>query len=373
MKIERIEAFPVEYPTVGRFKFLEGPKGEPLGRRTVLVKITADDGTVGWGESAQSHTWSYETLESVLSTIRLYLTPVLEGIDALDIMGAHNAMDRIIRPGFSTGMPICKAGVDMALHDLYCRKMDISLARFWGRPEGGSVLLSWTVNPVSLDQLDASIDEGFERGYRNFNLKVAPDPVFDLELCRRVKERAPDGFLWADANGGYDLATALSVAPQMADAGVDVLEAPLPPNQLSGYRRLCRQGALPITMDEGVVSPRDLIEFIRLGMLDGLTVKPARCGGLWSTRRQIEIAHDAGLFVLGSGLTEPDIALCASLAVFGAFGLTRPAALNGPQFLADSVIDEPLRPQDGRLPVPQGPGLGITVSEEKLRALTIEM
>ncbi|HQO36229.1 MAG TPA: mandelate racemase, partial [bacterium] len=76
MKIERLEAFPVEYPTRGRFKFLEGPKGEPLGRRTVLVKMTADDGSVGWGESVPSNKWSYETVESVTTTLRNYLAPV---------------------------------------------------------------------------------------------------------------------------------------------------------------------------------------------------------------------------------------------------------------------------------------------------------
>ncbi len=68
-------------------------------------------------------------------------------------------------------------------------------------------------------------------------MKVAPDPKFDLELCRLVKRLVPDGFLWADANGGYDEATALEVAPKLADIGVPVLEQPLPANRLTGYRR----------------------------------------------------------------------------------------------------------------------------------------
>ena len=373
MRVERVEAFPVEVPTVGRFKFLEGPSGEPLGRRTVLVRVTSDDGGVGWGESVPSNTWSYETPESVTSTIRNYLAPVLKGRDAFDLPAMREAMERIISPGFSIGMPICKAGVEMALHDLYCRELNTSLARLWGRPESGSVRLSWTVNPVSLDTLDESMEEGYSRGYRDFNLKVAPDAAFDFELCRRVKERAPDGFLWADANGGYDLDTAMGIAPKLADIGVDVLEAPLRPNEISGYQRLHQQGALPVSMDEGVLSPRDLKEFIRLGMLDGITIKPARCAGLESAKRQIEIALDAGLFFLGSGLTDPDVALSASLALFGAFGLATPAALNGPQFLTESVVEEPFVPEEGSLRIPSGPGLGVTVVEEKLQALAFEV
>ena len=105
----------------------------------------------------------------------------------------------------------------------------------------------------------------------------------------RIRAQVPDGHLWVDANGGYDLATALAVAPQLADAGVDVLEAPLRPNCISGYQALKQQGAVPITLDEGVVSPVEAEEFMRLRMVDGLTIKVSRCGGLSAARRQIEL------------------------------------------------------------------------------------
>jgi len=240
----------------------------------------------------------------------------------------------------------------------------------WGRTPGGPVTLNWTVSARSLDELDAQIEAGHGRGYHSFNVKIAPDADFDVAVCRRVRQLAPDGFLWADANGGYDLATALEVAPRLADAGVDVLEAPLRPNRIGGYQALKRQGALPITMDEGVVSPVELEEFIRLGMIDGITVKVSRCGGLVPARRQIEIARDAGLFFLGSGLTDPDISLAASLILFGSYGLDRPAALNAPQFLGHDVLARPLAIRADQAEVPTGPGLGIEVDEAKIAALS---
>src|SRR5271157_549527 len=85
--IASIQTFPIVYPTVGRFKFFEGPRGQPSGRPSVLVKITADDGTVGWGQSVPTPRWSYETLETVDSTIRRYLTPELIGRDPCDLEG----------------------------------------------------------------------------------------------------------------------------------------------------------------------------------------------------------------------------------------------------------------------------------------------
>lgn len=367
-RIDRIEVFPMRYPTVGYFKFFEGPGGS-YGRAAVVLKITADNGVAGWGQSVPVARWSYETLDTSTIVLRKYLAPTLIGRDPLDLAGAHRAMDKALAPAFTTGMPISRAGLDLALHDLAGKLTGRSLGQMWGRPRGGPLKLSWTVNARSLDEVDQLIDAGRQRGYHNFNIKVAPDPKFDVPMARRVRRLVPDGFLWADANGGYDPATALQAAPKLADAGVDVLEAPIRPNQLSGYRALKKQGALPILMDEGVISPVELKEFIRLKMLDGVAMKPARTAGLFWARRQIEILREAGLMWLGSGLCDPDISLAASLGLFGGFGLEKPAALNGPQFLTSDVLARPLKPTGDTIEVPAGPGLGIQVDEAKVVAL----
>jgi muconate cycloisomerase len=365
VKIDSIDVFPACYPWTGYFKFFAGSPGH----RIVFVKITADDGTVGWGQSLPVPRWSYETPETALIVLRDYLAPTLLGRNPLDIEGAHQAMDRALAPSLTTGMPISRAGLDVALHDLAGKLLGQSLAQMWGRPRGGPVTLNWTISVRSLEELEAQIQAAFERGYHHFNVKIGPDPKFDVQMARRIRELAPESFLWVDANGGYDLATALELAPKLADAGVDVLESPLRPNHISGYQALKRQGALPITMDEGVVSPVEAEEFIRLKMVDGLTVKVSRAGGLFSAKRQIELALDAGLFWLGSGLTDPDVSLAASLALFGTFSPHRPAALNGPQFLTAHVLAAPLSIERDLAQVPDGPGLGVEVDESMLREL----
>lgn len=363
VKIDRIDVFPLRYPTKGYFKFL------PAGRAAVIIKITVDDGTVGWGQSVPVEAWSYETLEAATTALRDYYAPRLIGHDPTDIAGAHEIMDRTIRPSFTTGMPITRAGIDIALHDLAGKLSGKSLCQLWNRSRGGPITLSWTVNARSIDEAAEVMNAGKELGYKHFNIKIAPDPVFDLQLAGTIRRLAPDGFLWADANGGYDVTTALQVAPKLADAGVDVLEAPIRPNQIAGYQALKRQGALPILMDEGIVSPVELREFIRLKMLDGISAKPARCGGLMSNKQQLELIEQHDLMWLGSGLCDPDISLAASLGLYGAFGLRKPAALNGPQFLAADVLAKPLKIEQGVAEVPAGPGLGVEVDEEKIREL----
>ena len=358
--IARIETFAINYPVSGRFKFFENRQGRPLGRPAIVVKITTDNGAVGWGQSVPTPRWSYETLESVRSTIDGYLAPELIGQDVFDHERIASVMNQAIAGSFSIGQPICKAGIELGAgrpdRQALCGQ---NAAARWGRPPGRSQIeLSWTLNPRSLEELEASIAAAHARGYRNFNLKVAPHAAFDLLVCRRLKELSGDGHVWVDANGGYDEAAALEIAPRLADLGMAAFEQPLPANRLGGYRRLKQQAALPILMDEGIVSSVELAEFIALELLDGVAVKVARSGGLAESWRVVELLEKHNLLFYASGLTDPDLSLAASLILFGAANLAVPAALNGPQFLETSILTAPLRAEDGCDPGPQRAGVG---------------
>ena len=360
--IRTVEVFPVRYAVTGYFKFFPKPE-----RPAVFVKVACEDGTFGWGQSVPIPTWSYETPESVVSSLRDYLGPALIGRNPTDLAGAHAVMNKAIAPSFSTGMPIAKAGVDLALHDITGKLARRSLPELWGRKPLLRIPLSWTVNVRAIPEIEPLMMEGRKLGYRNFNIKVAPDLKFDIALAAEVRRLAPDGFLWADANGGYDTAAALEAAPKLRQAGVEVLEQPVAANNLSGLAALKKQGALPIILDEGVVSVADLEQFHKLNLLDGVAEKPARTAGLFDARRQVEYLERNRLMFLGSGLTDPDVSLAASLLLFAAYGLKRPAALNGPQFLAGSFLKKPFHVVDGALAVPAGPGLGVEVDEERTR------
>ena len=364
--IAKIETFRVSYNTVGWFKFFQGPKGEPGSRPSLIIKVTADDGTVGWGQSVPAHRWSYETLETVETTISNYLTPVLIGLDPFDETAIAAAMKSVVANSFSTGQPICKAGIDLALFDLIGKLLGQSAAQRWKKTGRNSIDLSWTLNPRSLYEIGPQIQQAQQRGFRHFNLKIAPDIQFDLDACRMIRQLAPNAFLWVDANGGYNEEQALQVAPQLAQLGIPVFEQPLPANRITGYQRLKKQGAIPILMDEGIVSHVELEDFIKLECIDGIAIKVARAGGINEARRQIETIENAGLMWLGSGLTDPDVSLAASLLLYGAYNLKTAAALNGPQYLQGSVLSTPLVDCNGSITVPQGVGLAVEVDQQKL-------
>ena len=362
-RIASIATFVCRYPVTGHFKFFKTATGETPTRDTVVVKITDDAGNTGWGQSVPSHTWSYETIETVKTTVDRHLAPALIGMDAFDTGGIWRMINRTIAASFSTGQPICKAGIDLALFDLTGRILKQTPAQRWGRTGREAITLSWTIDARSIGDVESSLAEAGARGFRNFNVKVGLDAAFDVLVCHEIRRLAPDAFVWVDANGGYDLETALGVAPQFADLGIAALEQPLPANRLTGYQRLRRQKALPILMDEGIVSLADLEEFHELGLLDGVAMKVSRCGGLTESRRIIEAMQDRGLLFFASGLTDPDLALAACVHLFAAYDLPHPAALNAPQFLSGTILQNPLRIEGDQAFVPTGSGLGAEVAE----------
>jgi len=355
--IRSVELARLDYAMVGEFKFFKD------GRRpSVLVRVTDADGKQGCGQAVPVESWTYETPETVESTLEHYLAPAVLGADPADLEDVHARMERAIRPSFSVGQPLAKAAIDLACHDLWGKRANRPVSQLLFSNSIEELKLSWTINAASIEAARAQLEQGHKAGYASFNVKIGPPqtPEYDRQLVRAVRDFSPHGFHWADANTGYGLADALRMARELADAGFRALESPLPPNRIRDYQALKQQGALPILMDEGIVSAVEAEEFAALGMMDGIAMKVARCGGLWHAARIVEVLRSRGLELFASGLTDPDLSLAASAHLFAAAGLKRPAALNGPQFLQErGVSDARLRAAGDDLKVPTGPGLGV--------------
>jgi len=169
----------------------------------------------------------------------------------------------------------------------------------------------------------------------------------------------------------YTVETARELAPRFADLGLRALESPLQPNRIRDYQALTRQAALPILMDEGIVSPVETEEFIALKMFGGIAMKVTRCGGLWHASRIAGLLQENGLKLFASGLTDPELSMAASAHFFASVGLQLPAALNGPQYISGRGTTDPaFRPAGDIMHVPKGPGLGLTPDKSALAKLS---
>jgi muconate cycloisomerase len=373
LTIDRVETFAVPLPTLRSFGVSGGAiatVGQPSVR--ILVKVTAGD-HFGWGEATPIPAWTYETRESIVSTIDGYLAPAVIGLPAWDLDGVTSAFDRAINRGFSIGSPLAKSAVDVALHDLLGRALGVPVGVLWGQRRLSSIELGWVVSGQGPAEVADAVAEGQSLGYRAFKVKIGlHDPDVDLAIVAAVRSAAPDAPLWVDANQAYSVGEAVRISQALAALGVTAFEQPLPANDVAGLQRLRDLSAIPVALDESLRHPTDMSTFVRLGAVDVAIAKVQRSGGLTLSRRLCQLAQDSGVRVMGSGLTDSDIGLAASLHLFSAFGVDTPVDLNGRQFV-DSVYatGETVKIANGVAAVPAGPGLGVTVDEDVVRSLAL--
>lgn len=375
LKIERIETYVVGLPVLRSFGVSGGPVtvlGQPALR--VLVRCRAD-GVEGWGEATPLPSWTYETVESIVTTIDRYLAPALIGKPCWDTDGVDSVMDRTINRGISIGAPLAKGAVDVAIHDLLGRALGIPLGVLWGQRRRETIDLAWVVSGQSPAEVADSVAEGKGLGYEAFKVKIGlhADAV-DAAVVAAVRETAPYAPLWVDANQAYTVDRALRMDHALRDLNVSAFEQPLPANDIAGLRRLRERGSLTVALDESIRLPSDLANFIRLDAVDVAIAKVQRSGGLTLSRRLCSLAEDSGVGLMGSGLTDSDLGLAASLHLFAAFGIDTPVDLNGRQFIESSYVGErAVEVHDGCAQVPTRPGLGVDVDLDAVKSLAVDV
>ncbi|MCW5729308.1 MAG: mandelate racemase [Alphaproteobacteria bacterium] len=367
MKIERIELFAVRLPLKAVLTLARGAsRSIEEGKRLVLLKMTGDDGTVGWGESGPSRRWSAETLESCLTSLREYLVPAVLGRDPFDIAGLHESMNRELAPMLDPGQPIAKNAIDVAAHDLVCRKLGIPLQSWFGAKRRSEVRLARLVSAETPEQAERITRDAVTEGYQGFKVKVGHWPTRDADILRAVRDAAEGGFVWPDANQGYDTEQALAMARLCAGLGITIFEQPVSVSNILGLEALRRSGLVTVVLDESVMSPAMIIDFLRRDLIEGIAVKVNKAGGLHHARQMCDIALNSGLKLIGSGLMDAPIGFVASSHLFAAYGMELPVDLNGPQFIAEDYLREPLVLERQTFCIPDRPGLGIEVDEEKV-------
>jgi len=364
--VEKMVVHPASYRFKASFGISRGKIGA-IGELAphVLVSLRSSSGSQGWGECRPSNLWSYETKETVVTTLENYLRPCIEGHDPEDIPGLHRRMDAVIAGGITRGQPIAKSGIDIAAHDLICRAEGVSLFEFLGGLGQAKINLTYLVSASSEDEAANQVRLGKKKGFRGFKIKIGKGVERDLEIISACKEEAGGYMLWANANQAYHLQDAIKLSREAAKSDLQFLEQPLASTDRSGLIKLSRSSPVTVAIDESVFTDKDLVDFVSLGFEGAVVAKTAKSGGVFPARKMIEVARESGLEVLGSGLTEGMVGFSASAQLFAAAGLSHPVDLNGPQFIIDHLAAGPI--VEGGTAVAGGPGLGVKIDVGGLR------
>lgn len=374
MRIERIEVFPVRLPMKAVLTLPRGPSRTlDEGKRVALVKITDADGNTGWGEAGPSRRWSAETLESCVTSIRQYLAPAVIGHDVFDIAGLHTKMNQELASGLDPGQPIAKCAIDLAVHDLIGKRLGIPLQSWLGAKRADSVPLARLVSAATPEEAAKITQEGLAEGYRGFKVKVGHHKALDAALVGAVVEAARGAYVWPDANQGYTMEEALRMARAFERLGITLFEQPVAMNDVYAMKKLLSASGLTIALDEAAMGLPFVVELIRRGAVEGLAIKVSKVGGIHYARQMCDLALNSGLTLIGSGLMDAPIGFAASVHLFAAYGITLPADLNGPQFIAEDYLARPLPVERQVARVPAGPGLGVKIDEAKVKKFALQL
>lgn len=365
-KISQIEVFPTAIAMKDVFTIGTGFVGDiKSAGKHIFVKITTDNGYIGWGEQRALPSWSYETAESITTTIRNHIAPLLIGKDPLNRNEVQDAIYHTLKPAVSNGHPFAKAAVDIALHDLCGHILNVPIHTLFGGKRHNTLPLSYALSIDTPDIMALKAKTLFP--CTCFKVKVEGNPELDEERLRAIHEVSPNAKLWIDANQSYTPANALELLRRVEDINeIYCMEQPVASQDWAGMKRVKDGASVPIAIDEGCFTYFDLGKIARMDCADAVVLKICKSGGISECLKSVYVAETNAIELLGSGLTEAGVGFMASVHLFSTLDLALPAELNAPVFLNNMVIGG-AEIHDHNVTVPDGPGLGITVNEDYIR------
>lgn len=353
MRVERAELHVVELPL--RFRF-ETSFGLQTARIVPLLVLSAD-GAQGLGEGVMdSHLPLYreETVASALPLVRSILRDHVVGVEL-----AHPG-DLLGRLAHLRGNRMAKAMIETALWDLYARQADVPLRDLLGgHGEAVACGVSLGIQP-SIDATVQLVAAHVELGYRRVKLKIKPG--WDLEVLGAVRAAFPTLTLTADGNSAYSLADAAHLR-QFDRFGLDYLEQPLAWDDIVDHGTLQRTLSTPICLDESIVDVATARMAAELAAIRVVNLKVGRVGGHREAQRIDDAARHAGVALWCGGMLETGVGRAHNIHLATLAGFTKPGDISSASRYWDAdVVEQELECVDGMMPVPPGPGIGVTLA-----------
>ncbi|HLZ65529.1 MAG TPA: mandelate racemase/muconate lactonizing enzyme family protein [Aliidongia sp.] len=362
MIIERIEAIPLSIPFKPGSQSDAGAWGDKnLGAvDSLLVKITTDEGLVGWGE-----TFGFRAVPAAKLAIDRMIAPACIGQDAAQIAPLMLDVQKKLHI-FGRSGPVMYgiSAVDIALWDLAGKAANAPVHRLLGgsrktRLPCYASLIRYT-DPA---RVRTYVRQAIDAGFRSLKLHE-----IELPAIRAAREEAgPDIEITLDVNCPWTLGEARAQVPALREFGLRWLEEPIwPPENFDGLAELRRTAGIPIAAGENAST---LLEFDRLmaaGAVDYVQPSPAKMGGITEIAKVFALAAAHNVTVMvhtfydGPGLLA---AIHASAALGSAESMVEWRYFD----LEAQLYGSALLPVDGHIPVPDGPGLGLEPDEDVIR------
>ena len=328
---------------------------------STLVSVELEGGVVGWGETCPlGATYAPAHAEGARAALNV-LGPALIGSDAANLRAVQGRMDAALN-----GHAYAKAALDIAVHDALARTRGLPVFALLGGALTDCVPAYFAISVGPPEEMAREAAERAQEGYQRLQIKVGGRPIAeDIETVRRVWAALnPQVRLVLDANRALNPADAITLSQSLRDIPVAIEQ---PCDTLAQLAQMRPRLAHPLYMDESATDIATLVRASGPGLVDGFGLKLTRMGGLSGMQAARDICEAAGLRHTCDDSWGGDIiaAACVHMA-----STVQPALLDGvwlaqPHINGHYDAQRGVRAVDGRISVPNEPGLGVSIDPEQ--------
>ncbi len=362
MKIEAAELIILKLDLLRPF---ETSFGVQTGRTFPLL-ILHSEGLEGCAEGVMQPLPLYreETLSGALALIKETFLPLVVGKE----IQSPDEISRLLSP--FRGNRMAKALLEMAAWDLFARRTNQSLSALLGGvriaiPVGASLGIQKSAE-ATIELVQLHLDQGYKR------IKLKIRPGWDVNLVSRVRRAFPDINLTVDANSSYSLDN-VGILQALDEFNLDYIEQPLAYDDIIDHARLQSQLKTDICLDESILSAADARKALELKACRVINIKVGRVGGLGEARRVHDVAQSFQAPVWCGGMLESGVGRAHNIHLATLPGFTRPGdTSSASRYWAQDIINEPLEASSGWMPVPTGPGIGVTLNRPFIDRITLD-
>ncbi|MEN5158581.1 muconate/chloromuconate family cycloisomerase [Achromobacter spanius] len=364
--IERIETSLVDLPTIRPHKLSVATMH---GQTLMLVKVFCSDGVVGIGEGTTIAGMAYgpESPEAMKLSIDAYFAPAMIGQDATRIQALMAHLGKLVKVNH-----FAKSALETALLDAQGKRLGVPVSELLGGRRRDRLPVAWTLASGDTTRDIAEAEQMLQaRRHRIFKLKIgARDPKTDIEHVAAIKRALGDrASVRVDVNMAWSETQAAWAIPALAQAGCELVEQPVA--SAAAMARLVRRFPVALMADEILQGPDTAFEIARQHGADVFAIKIEQNGGLFAAQRVAAIADAAGIELYGGTMLEGAVSTVASAQLFASLAqLQWGTELFGPLLITEEILAQPLDYRDFELTVPAGPGLGITLDDDRVKRFT---
>ncbi|KAB2329936.1 dipeptide epimerase [Cytobacillus depressus] len=354
MKIDKIETFKVAIPLRKPFKTALRTVNTA---ESILVKVTCDNGIIGWGEAPPTVVITGETLSSIESAIHQVLKPYLEQQSLLNFEAIFQGIQSIL-----IGNSSAKAAVDMALYDCLSQQCKLPLYQFLGGHKN-EIETDFTVSVNGPEEMGEDAVSYVQQGFDVLKVKVGKDnTATDIERIREIRGRIGNNIkIRLDANQGWTPKEAIQAIRKMEELGlnIELVEQPVKAWDIAGLKQVTDHVDTLIMADESVFSPRQAFEVIKSRSADLINIKLMKSGGIYQAQIINQLAEVCGMECMVGSMIETRIGISAA-AHFAASkkNITR-FDFDAPLMLAKELVEGGIKYNGRKVTLPTEPGLGI--------------